>query len=126
MHKFWNLPFINSTLKFKKTPLIRVNGLQKAYKFRAGDILNFAYIAKNNPYIFKGVCMAVRGKFKNPNLSFILRNVIMGIGIEMVFVYFGNRLFKLYLEFYKKKHLSARTARIFYIRARINRQSRVK
>ncbi len=126
MHKFWNLPFPISSSKLKKNPLTQINGLKKAYKFRVGDILNVVYITKNNPYIFKGVCMAVRGNFLNPNLSFILRNVIMGIGIEMVFLYFGNRLFKLYLEFYKKKHLLARTARIFYIRARINRQSRVK
>ncbi len=126
MHEFWNVEQRNLISKRKKIPLTPIRGLKKAYKFRAGDILNLVYIAKNNPYTFKGVCMAVRKKFKNPNLSFLLRNVIMGIGIEMTFIYFGNRLFRLYLEFFKKKHLLARTARIFYIRARINRQSRVK
>jgi ribosomal protein L19 len=115
-----------SSSKLKKIPLTPIFGLKKAYMFRAGDILKVVYIAKNNAYTFNGVCMAVRGKFKNPNLSFLLRNVIMGVGIEMGFLYFGNRLFSLHLEFYKKKHLFARTARLFYIRNRINSQSRVK
>jgi ribosomal protein L19 len=76
--------------------------LKKSYKFKGGDILKVVYIAKNNAYTFNGVCMGVRGKFKNPNMSFILRNIIIGVGIEMIFSYFVNRLFKLYIEFYKK------------------------
>jgi ribosomal protein L19 len=112
--------------KAKKYPFIVVKGLTKAYEFRAGNILKVVYAAKNTSYTFNGICMAVRKKFKNPNLSFVLRNIIIGVGIEMVFSYFGNRLFRLYIEFFKKKQTILRRARLFYIRSRVNRHSRVK
>jgi ribosomal protein L19 len=122
----WKLKSNRTYKKFKKSPLITIDGLKKSYKFKGGDILKVVYIAKNNAYTFNGVCMGVRGKFKNPNMSFILRNIIIGVGIEMIFSYFVNRLFKLYIEFYKKKHHFYRKSRLFFIRFRINRQSRVK
>jgi ribosomal protein L19 len=112
--------------KSKKYPFIGVKGLTKAYEFRAGNILKVVYTAKNAAYTFNGICIAVRKKFKNPNLSFILRNIIIGVGIEMVFSYFGHRLFRLYIEFFKKKQAVLHRARLFYIRSRVNRHSRVK
>jgi ribosomal protein L19 len=114
--------------KMKKYPLVHVSGLikQKAYKFRAGYILRIVYSARNEAYIFNGICIAVRSGFRNPNLSLIVRNIILGVGIEMIFSYFGNRLFKLYIDFFKRKHRSLHRAKFFYIRSRINRSSRVK
>jgi len=50
----------------------------------------------------------------------------MGIGVEMVFSYYINRVYSLTLNDYKRKTYNNRRAKLIYIRYRLNRESRVK
>lgn len=91
-----------------------------------GDILEFVYVYKSIPLIYKGICIAIRRRFfVIPDVTLILRNVILKIGIELTVSYFYNRLYKLKFLDYKRKFYNYNKNRLFFIRKRVNRESQV-
>ena len=91
-----------------------------------GDILEFVYVYKSIPLIYKGICIAIRRRFFiMPDVTLILRNVILKIGIELTVSYFYNRLYKLKFLDYKRKFYNFKRNRLFFIRKRVNRESQV-
>ena len=93
-----------------------------------GDIIDVFYVRRIVPLSFEGVCIAIKGK-KNlllPGVTFILRNVIMGIGIELSLSLYGHRQFNLVVNDFKRKKYSVKGSRLFYIRHRLNKESKVK
>lgn len=60
------------------------------------------------------------------NVSLVLRNVILGVGIEVTVSYFVNRVYNLSLSDYKRKEFSYKRSKLYYVRSRINRSSRIK
>jgi len=61
----------------------------------------------------------------SPNASLILRNVIMGVGIEIAVSYFYNRVYRLTVADYKRKQFIYRRAKLYYLRQKMNVASRV-
>ena len=61
-----------------------------------------------------------------PDTTLLLRNVIMGVGIEITASYFYNRVFNLSLSDYKRKEFIYTRSKLFYVRYRMNKSSRIK
>lgn len=96
--------------------------------FESGDILSVTFRNKNIIYSFEGICMSKRKKtLLEPEVSFILRNVLSGIGIECTYSYYYNRVYnKLEILDYKRKRFIYNRSKLFHIRYKSNRASRVK
>jgi ribosomal protein L19 len=110
--------------KRKKRVLIKGSKLFKF--FTIGDILEFVYFYKSIPLIFSGICISIKRKFFiRPDVIIILRNVIMKVGIEMTVSYYYNRLYKLKFLDYKRKFYSFNRNKLFFIRKRVNQESRI-
>lgn len=94
-------------------------------KFLIGDVLEFVYFYKNISLTFSGICIALKRKsFKLPDLSLILRNVIGKTGVEVTLSYFYNRAYKLKFLDYKRKFYTYHKNKLYFIRERLNRESR--
>ena len=62
----------------------------------AGDILVITFWKAAIVYRFEGICIAVKKKsLRIIDSTLILRNVISGVGIEVVVSFFLNRVFTL-------------------------------
>jgi len=93
---------------------------------KVGDILGFSFRNKGLTYFFEGICMVIRDKgFVHPETGFILRNVLSGVGIELAISYFYNRGFFFKINNFKRKRDSYRQAKLYYIREKLRRESRV-
>jgi len=94
--------------------------------FSAGDILKVVFFCKNMPFIFEGICLGVsKRKFLLPDVAFILRNVIMGVCLEVTFSYYYNRLYTLRINDWKKKFNFFYRSKLYFIRKRLNKESKV-
>lgn len=95
-------------------------------KFLIGDVLEFAYFYKNAALTFSGICIAIKKKsFILPDLSLILRNIIIKTGMEITYSYFYNRAYKQKFLDYKRKIFTYNKNKLYFIRDRLNRESRV-
>jgi|ERR1700722_2159744 len=123
--------FNNLVIKEKNYLFLRkhrksVKGLFKSFKFSVGDILKVIFIIRNFYLIFEGICICVKKKnFLSFNTGFTIRNIILGIGVEMMFSYFCNRLYSLKLQNYKRKFRSIKKSKLFSIRNKKNKHSKV-
>jgi ribosomal protein L19 len=105
----------------------RIIGFCYVLQFLVGDVVEVAYYRQNIMFKFEGVCISVRRKgFVLPDLVFTLRNVVWGVSIEMTFSYFYHRLFDLVRNDYKRKSNLIRRSKLYYVRNRLNRESRVR
>jgi len=103
-----------------------IKGLKGSFIFNAGDIVKVVYFRKNYSYVFEGICLGIKKKsFTMPNTSFKLRNIVLGIGIEMIFLFFSKRLFFLKLHDYKRKFKFINKNKLFYLRFAKNQASKV-
>jgi len=76
-------------------------------------------------YRFEGLCIALRKKLMKPDASLIVRNIVMGVGVEFIVSYYYNRVYNLTLADYKRKGFFYRKAKLFYLRTKLNKASRV-
>lgn len=103
-----------------------IKGLKKFKKFVVGDIIEFVFFFKSVPLLFSGICLAIKHKlFMAPDVTVILRNVIMRVGIEVTFSYFHNRVYKLKFLDYKRKFYFFNKNKLYFIRKRLNRESKI-
>ena len=78
-------------------------------------------------FTFQGICLSVRKKYLgDSNAGFILRNVLGGVGIELVISYYYNRVYNFIFNDFKRKDFIYKKSKIFYLRYRLNRETRVK
>lgn len=95
--------------------------------FSVGDIVNISYISGFITYGFEGICICLRKKkLKNINASFILRNILSGVGVELTISYYYNRAYRFTVADYSRKEFYYKRAKLFYLRKRLNRASRIK
>ena len=95
-------------------------------KILVGDIFEFVYFFKNIPLTFSGICIAIKRKsFCVPDIVIILRNVIIKTGIEVTASYFYNRIYKLKFLDYKRKFYTFNKNKLYYVRKRVNRESKI-
>jgi len=98
-----------------------------ALKFIPGDVIVVVFWVKNYIYRFEGICICLRKKkFCNTEVTLILRNVIMSIGIEFIVSYYFNRIFFLSISDYKRKLNIYKKSKLYYIRYKLNKNSRIK
>jgi len=102
-----------------------ISGFNKSINIWPGDIIYLTYTKNYFPFFFEGICLGLR-KFKTPNASIILRNIISGIGIELIISYYYNRIYFLETNDHKRKRFFYTTAKIYYVRYGLNRASRIK
>jgi len=96
------------------------------HKFLVGDILEFVYFYKSIALTFSGICIAIRKKsFILPDMSLILRNIIIKTGMEITYSYFYNRGYKQKFLDYKRKIFTFNKNKLYFIRDRLNQESRV-
>jgi ribosomal protein L19 len=100
-----------------------VKGLKKSVIFSVGDVIKVVFFRKNYSYLFEGVCISIKKKGFGLNMSFVLRNIILGIAIEMVFSYYANRLYNLRLQDYKRKFMHLRRNKLFFLAKKKNIKS---
>lgn len=99
----------------------------KYWNLEIGDILNFSFKRKGIIYSFEGLCISLRNKnLNNPESSFIVRNVLTNVGVELSVSYYYNRGFNAKLNDYKRKKFIYRKSKLYYVRNRLNRESRIK
>jgi len=104
-----------------------VFNMVEALAFSPGDVIVIVYWKNYIVYRFEGLCIAIKKQsLKNLDVSLILRNVILGVGIEVTVSYFLNRVYNLSLSDYKRKEFVYKRSKLFYVRQRINRASRIK
>lgn len=117
--------FLDSNRNSKR---FQLKGLPYKSSFRVGDILEVVTFKNNLPFIFEGICLSVRKKsFVSPEVAFLIRNIILGVVIEVSYSYYYNRLYNLRMNDYKKKKLGfIRKSKIYFLRFRTNRESIVR
>jgi ribosomal protein L19 len=103
-----------------------IKGSKKYKKFLVGDIIEFLFIFKSVPLLYSGICIAIKKKsFLVPDVTLIIRNVIMKVAIEVTVSFFYNRLYKLKFLDYKRKFYFFNKNKIFFLRKRLNRESKI-
>lgn len=112
-------------IKERKNRELIKNSL-KIKKFIIGDILKFIYYYKSIPLVFVGMCIAIKRKsFIIPNMVLILRNIVIKSCIELTFFYFYNLGFHLEFLDYKRKFYTFGKNKLYFIRNRLKRDSRI-
>ena len=95
-------------------------------KFTVGDILIVFFWVKGLLYRFEGICIALKKRnLLNVNTTLILRNVLSSIGVEFCISYYYNRLFYLKFSDFKRKKFIYNRAKLYYLRNKLNRESRI-
>lgn len=113
---------IKSRLKRKK-----IFGVRKILQITSGDIIALVFWKEAIIYRFEGICIAIKKKSLTQfNTSVCVRNVILGVAIEVTASYFPNRVYYMTILDYKRKQFIYRKAKLCYLSQKINRESRVK
>jgi ribosomal protein L19 len=108
----------------KKRPFIK-NSL-KLKAFKVGDIIEFIFFLKNMALIFSGICISIKKKnFILPDVTLVIRNILVKTSIEIIVSYFYNRVYKLKFLDYRRKFYTFNKNKLYYIRKRVNQESRV-
>lgn len=95
-------------------------------KFNVGDVLGLSFRNKGLTYFFEGICIGIKNKgLNNSNTTFILRNILADVGIELNFSYFYNRAFFLKVNNFKRKKFLYNRSKLYYVRNKLNRESRI-
>lgn len=104
-----------------------IQGLKQVHCIYPGDILEIFFFYRGSAYIFEGVCLGLRRKnFFKVDSMLLLRNFVQNIGIEYIFSYFYNRLYFLRIKEYKQKSFLFSRAKFFFLRQRLNQNTKVK
>jgi len=94
--------------------------------FKSGDILVVVYCKETIIYRFEGICIALRHKcLQQVNTALTLRNIVFGIGIELCITYYFHRIYFLSIMDYKRKQFRYKKSKLYYLRGKINRASRI-
>jgi len=105
---------------------ILVKGFKDVYKFRSGDILSVTFYKKSLAFCFEGICLGIRkNSLRNINSSILLRNIILGVGIELRSAYYYNRGYLLRFLDYKRKNFGYKKSKLYNLRKGLNQRTRV-
>lgn len=106
---------------------LSIKGFYNALKIVPGDILSIYFRNQGLLYSFEGICIGIKGKnFINPESSIILRNVLSSISIELTLSFYYVRIFFSRFDDYKRKKFSYTRSKLFFLRKKLNKYSRIK
>jgi ribosomal protein L19 len=128
--------YFNSLIKYsllkeskkhlKSTIREKIEGFRKSYLFDVGDVLEVIFFRKTVPIIFKVFFLSKKKKkILDPNSAFKLRNVLLGVGIELTCSFYSNRLYNFKFYDYRRKMYFIRSSKIYFIRSGINKESKI-
>lgn len=77
-----------------------------AHRFETGDILNVNFSYEDDDYFFTGICLGItKTSFNSMKSTITIRNVIMGVGIELIFSLFFTLAYRVrFSDYQRKKH----------------------
>lgn len=94
-----------------------------ALQFRTGDVITITITKELEGLVFTGICLAIRkASFSQADCTVILRNVLFGVGVEVVFSLFYNRAYRIRFEDHLRKSFLYRKNKLFYLRRRPGNQ----
>jgi ribosomal protein L19 len=106
---------------------LTIKGFRNSYKIVPGDVLSIYFRNQGLLYSFDGICISVKSKnFINPESSIILRNVLSSISVELTVSFYYLRIFFSRFDDYKRKKFSYTRSKLFFLRKKLNKYSRVK
>jgi len=128
-------PNLNLTISKKQKKIESITLRRKRPKVQGisfkiitiGDIIEVFYNV-GYPIAFEGIVISIRNKknLTSPNVSLTLRNVVLRVPLEYTISYYTHRVYKLNIHDFKRKMNLIRRSRLFFIRYRLNKQSRIK
>jgi len=102
------------------------NSLSSLTVFQTGDILVVVYCKETIIYRFEGICIAIRQKLlRDVDTALSIRNIVFGIGVELSLTYYFHRIYFLTVLDYKRKEFRYKKSKLYYLRRKLNRSSRV-
>lgn len=92
--------FFSTEIESKDIRLMRERQNKKYslwfHSLKIGDVLSVVYWKRCIRYGFTGICISIKNKkLLSPNSSLTLRNIIFSIGVEVILLYYYNRIFSL-------------------------------
>jgi ribosomal protein L19 len=113
-------------IQFRNNLRRKVKGFSKLTFFLVGDIVKVSFFKAIHPLVFEGICISLKKRgFLTSGVSFILRNVILGIAIELRVLYFLNRQYSLEFSDHKRKFDILKKNKLLEIRFEKNKKSKV-
>ena len=136
----FNINTLSAILGYKETSELNIiyrknrdnipgfeNGGKKGLWFESGDVIAVFYEKGPVGYYFEGICLAIKKRsLIHRDTSMLLRNIINGVAVEVRLAYYYNRAYKLRFNDYKRKRFSYTSRKLFYLRFRLNRESKIK
>jgi ribosomal protein L19 len=122
------LPDLTKIRRFieKRRMRNRVQGMRKHYFITIGDVIKVVFYYKISFMGFTGICIAIRRKnFTEPEVGLIVRNVIVGVGVEIIVAYYYNRSYNSKFLDYRRKRFHVPRSRLYHVREKTNAVSKV-
>lgn len=95
--------------------------------FTRGDVLSINYRMFGLGFVFTGLCLGVNHKsMVSSNTSFCLRNVLGKVPVELNFSLYGLCRVTYKLLDYARKQFYYKSAKLFYLRLKSNKESYIK
>jgi ribosomal protein L19 len=113
-------------IQFRNSLRRKIKGLNNCTFFLVGDIIKVSFLKSIHPLVFEGMCISLKNRgFMRSGVSFILRNIILGVGIEVRILYYLNRQFSLIYSNHKRKFDLLKKNKLLEVRFSKNRKSKV-
>jgi ribosomal protein L19 len=113
-------------IQFRKAFRRKIKGFRVKTFFLVGDVVKIVFFKFIHPLVFEGICISLRRRgFAVSDVSFILRNIILGVGVEVRLSYFLNRLYSLSLSDFKRKFDFLGRNKLLAVRSELNKHSRI-
>jgi ribosomal protein L19 len=113
-------------IQFRNNLRRKVKGFRNHTFFLVGDVVKVSFFKSIHPLVFEGICISLKKRgFATSGVSFILRNVILGVAIEVRILYFLNRQYVLTFSDFKRKFDSLNKNKLLEIRFGLNRKSKI-
>lgn len=90
--------------------------LKKGLFFQGGDILKLVFNRGGYGYYFEGLCLVIRKRhFLSKHTSLCLRNIVYGVGMEVIASYYLHRIYRLEFSDYKRKRYNYSRHKLRYL-----------
>jgi ribosomal protein L19 len=94
-----------------------------ALQFCTGDVITITITKELEGLTFTGICLAIRKtSFSQADCTVLLRNVLFGVGVEVIFSLFYNRAYRVRFEDHLRKSFFYKKNKLFYLKRRPGNQ----
>jgi ribosomal protein L19 len=98
-----------------------------AHRFETGDILNVSFSYEDDDYFFTGICLGIKKtSFNNMRSTVTIRNVIMGVGIELIFALYYSLAYRIRFSDYQRKQFFYYKSKQWHLAKGVNRKTQTR